>query len=99
MQKSRLFFILTIITITITVILISLSIYYNNQAYDIVGKHTFNKEKPEELIWEEKYNIANEKADVKNASIKYVIGAIVLLGATTLFNIIISIAAEVGASL
>ena len=42
---------------------------------------------------------ANEKADVKNASIKYVIGAIVLLGATTLFNIIISIAAEVGASL
>lgn len=75
MQKSRLFFILTIITITITVILISLSIYYNNQAYDIVGKHTFNKEKPEELIWEEKYNIANEKADVlKYTSI--VIGSI-----------------------
>lgn len=41
---------------------------------------------------------ANEKADVKNASIRYLIGAIVLFTATNLFGIIISVAGEVGAT-
>lgn len=75
MQKSRLFFILTIIAITITVVLVSSSVYYYNKAYDISGKHTFNKETEGELLWEEKFNIANEKADfLKYTSI--VIGSI-----------------------
>ncbi|MBQ8299090.1 MAG: hypothetical protein IJX99_04360 [Clostridia bacterium] len=38
---------------------------------------------------------ANEKADVKSASVKYLIGAIVLFTATNLFKIILSIAEEV----
>lgn len=82
MKKSNLFFILTIIAITITIVLISLSVYYYNQAYDITSKHTFNKETEGELKWEEKYHIANEKANFMKY-ISIVIGSISAIFLTT----------------
>lgn len=82
MKKSKLFFILTIITVTITIVLISSSVYYSNKAYDISLKHTFNKETKGELEWEEKYNIANEKADFMKY-ISIVIGSISVAFLTT----------------
>lgn len=82
MKKSNLFFIFTIIGVAITIVLISSSVYYHNQAYDITLRHTFNKETEGELIWEEKYNIASEKADfMKYTSI--VIGGISAIFITT----------------
>lgn len=38
---------------------------------------------------------ANEKADVKNASIKYVIGAVLILGSSAILGIINTLAGEV----
>lgn len=42
---------------------------------------------------------ANEKADIKSASIRYLIGAIVILAVTGLFDILREIAVDVGSGL
>lgn len=42
---------------------------------------------------------ANEKADLKNSSIKYVIGAIIILAASGVFKIIEALVTEVGGEL
>ena len=41
---------------------------------------------------------ANEKADLKNSSIKYAIGAVVLFSVTTVFNIVENLMEEIGGS-
>lgn len=53
MKNSKIFFILAVIGIVITIIMFSISLYYGNKAYELSGKFTYNEPADEATETEE----------------------------------------------